>query len=152
LAADWQTQDGQVVRLATMEGEPVVVAMIYTNCLTACPLTVSYLQRVERQLPKAARVRFVLVSLDGARDTPAALRTFAAKHRLTTDHWTMLTGAKADVRVLASALGVKFKADEGGTIAHTPLVVLLDRKGVVKNVVRDLTTDPGTLAKAAGRL
>jgi protein SCO1/2 len=152
LDAAWVSQDGKATHLAAFAGEPVVLAMIYTTCRTACPLTVSYMKRLRQRMPPSSAARYVLVSLDAAHDTPSTLRDFAEKHRLDLGRWTLLSGGAEDVRDLASALDVRFKTERDGAIAHTPAVFVLDRAGVVREHVQDLAADPEQVAAKTGRL
>jgi protein SCO1/2 len=151
LDASWRDQDAKAVTLGSLRGQRVFLAMFYAGCQTSCPLTVNLLQRIERQLPPGAPVRFVLVSLDGANDTPARLRAFAALHRLTPGRWTLLSGAADDVRDLAAALGIRYKPGERGEIAHSTGLFLLDGSGAVRETLQDLAADPAAIVAAAGR-
>ncbi len=152
LESTWQDAAGEKLALASLAGAPVFLAMFYASCPTACPMTVSFLRRLERKLPAGATARFVLVSLDAAHDTPATLRTFAQLHKLPPQTWTLLTGKDDDARDLAAGLGVRFKAEEGGAIAHTSGVFLLDADGVVRASMDDMNGDPAPLLGALGRM
>ena len=48
--AAWTDTDGKSVQLRSLRGKPVVLAMVYTTCTTACPLTVADLKRIESAL------------------------------------------------------------------------------------------------------
>ena len=83
LEGSWRDQSGAARSLASWRGTPVLLAMIYTHCTATCPLAVSELKRIAALDPD---VRFVLVSLDPARDDPERLaalrrRTCARRRR-----------------------------------------------------------------------
>jgi protein SCO1/2 len=136
-------QDGQTLALADLRGRPVVAAMIYTSCTTVCPRIAADMRRLEGRLSGRPRdqAQLVLFSLDPDRDTPAALRQFAATHGLTSSRWRLFATSEEGVRDLAAALGVKYKAEEGGGIAHSALIFAIDPNGVVRHRQVGLSQD-----------
>lgn len=143
-------QDGRDVTLASYGDRPVVLAMVYTRCRSACPRLVADLQGIERRLPAAKRDRtwFVLVSLDPLHDRPDTLAAFARAHALDPARWRLLTGSREAVRDLAAVLGVKVRDDGDGAIAHSSNVYLLDPDGVVRSGLVGLGADAGALVAA----
>jgi len=133
LEMDWTTQSGQRVDLATFQGQPVVLAMIFTHCSYACPLIVRDMKTITSSLPPDMNdgVQRVLVSIDPARDTPEALTRFAEAHRLSPDRWTLLRSTPDDVRTLAAVIGVRYKPEADGQFAHTNLITLLNTRGEI---------------------
>ena len=89
-------QSGHTVTLASYHGRPMVLAMIYTHCTSACPLLLNSLRRLETALPAAQRADtwFVLVTLDPAHDPPDTLRAFAASRGLDPARWRLLRGSR----------------------------------------------------------
>jgi len=119
--------DGAVVPLASLAGAPVVITMFYATCPAACPRLIDDLKGIERDLDPAvrAKLRFVLVSFDPARDTPAKLRELATERELGAG-W-VLTAAEDDAaRELAAALGIKYRALDSGEFFHTSVLTVLD--------------------------
>ena len=143
-------QDGRTRHIADFRGKPFVASMIYTNCTSVCPRVTADLQALERALPAGDRrsVRFVLFSLDPERDTPEALRRFARERGLDPDRWTLLSTDADDMRTLAAVLGVRFRPDEGGEIAHTATIAVVDADGVVRHQQKGLTGDSAPLLAA----
>lgn len=141
---------GRTRHLAEFAGEPFVASMIYTNCTSVCPRLTADLQALDRALPGPvrARTRFVLFSLDPERDTPAALRRFAADHGLDPARWTLLAAGPDDMRTLAAVLGVRFRPDAGGQIAHSAVVVVVDSAGVIRRRQVGVQKDPAPLVAA----
>ncbi len=122
--------DGAVVPLASLAGAPVVITMFYATCPAACPRLIDDLKGIERDLDPAvrAKLRFVLVSFDPARDTPAKLRELATERELGAG-W-VLTAAEDDAaRELAAALGIKYRALDSGEFFHTSVLTVLDDTG-----------------------
>lgn len=129
----WRDQDGEARTIAGLGGRPLVVAMVYTTCAHTCPLILADLKQLEGTLTPAQRtgMRFVLVSLDPENDTPARLNRFATESRLDPAHWTLLTGTATDVRMLAAALGVRYRPGADGEIAHGNALTIVDPEGAI---------------------
>jgi len=128
LEGAWRDQSGATRSLASWRGTPVLLAMIYTHCTATCPLAVSELKRIAALDPD---VRFVLVSLDPARDDVHRLAEYAAERALDPSRWTLLTGSDADVRDLAATLDVRYRRVTPEDLAHSNLITLLDPEGRV---------------------
>jgi protein SCO1/2 len=144
-------QDGRTLRLADLSGHTTVAAMIYTSCTSVCPMVTEDMKTIERQLGRrAAGVTFVLFSLDPGRDTPAALHQFAAQHQLDLSRWRLLAASGDGVRDLAAVLGVKYRRDPDGTIAHAAMIFVIDAQGVVRHRQTGLTQDTRALIAAIG--
>jgi len=148
LDAKWTNDAGQTVKLASLRGQPVVVAMFFASCEYACPVLVSDLQRLRAALPPAVRAqtRFVLVSFDVARDTPAVLAAYRSKLSLDAG-WTLLRGEATDVQDLAMLLGVKYKQDARGQFSHSNLITVLNPLGEIAHQHPGLQGDVSEAAK-----
>ena len=133
LDSKWTSDVGKVVQLGVLRGRPQIVAMFFTHCEYACPITVSELKAIESKLPPdvLARVDFLLVSLDAKRDTPDELAAFRTKRELARERWTLLRSNEDDVRELAALLGVNYAQDSRGQFAHTNLITVLNTDGEV---------------------
>lgn len=142
----WQTDAGAPAALADLRGRPVLVAMVYAQCGTACPFLVRDMKRIG-EAAEVDGLRYVLVSLDPDRDSPEQLRAFRASHDLG-DEWTLLRGEADDVQTLAALLSVRYRMDADSTIAHTNRITLLDADGVIVTRQDGLGTDPGPAAAA----
>ncbi len=154
LKATWTAEDGKPFVLSSSRGQVVVLAMVYTSCGAVCPLIVADMQAIEGRLPESLRpkVRFLLVSFDPERDTPAKLRTYAESRHLDSNRWTLLSGRPDDVRDLAAVLGMKYKRSENGDFVHSSLISVLDRDGVVRYQQHGAPHDPAEAAAVIQRL
>lgn len=150
LASRWTDARGAKLTLSTFRGHPVVVAMVYTSCQASCPLVVSDLQAVEAKLSPKLReqTRFVLVSFDPARDTPARLLEFATARKLDLSRWTLLTGSEDAVRELAAVLGVRYRPTGTGDYLHSNVITVLGRDGVARHRQTGLRQDPAPTVAA----
>ena len=149
LEAKWTNDAGASVQLASLRGQPVVLAMFFASCEYACPLIVDDLKRLGASLPDDVRARttFVLVSFDVARDTPAALKAYRERMKLD-GAWTLLHGDTAHVQELAMLLGVKFKEDARGQFSHSNLVTVLNPEGEIAHQRAGLMGDVSEAARA----
>lgn len=138
----WTNQNGNRMELASLAGRPVVLSMVFTNCSYACPLIIRDMKRIGAQLPDDERdaVHYVLVSLDPDRDTPEVLRRFADAYGLDLNCWTLLRGDGEQVRLLSALLGVRYRPQTDGQIAHTSLVTILDEAGEIIHQKKGLRT------------
>ena len=73
-------QAGKDFTLADGRGGPRIVTMFYASCRFVCPLIVDSAKGIDRSLSATERDRlgYLLVSIDPARDDPAALKPPAA--------------------------------------------------------------------------
>jgi len=142
--------DGHTRTLGEFRGTPFVASMVYTNCTSVCPRVTADLKTLEKALPPEVRehTRFVLFSLDPGRDTPVALTKFAEQHALDRSRWTLLASSEDDMRTLAAVLGVKFRPDEGGEIAHSAVIIVCNPDGTVRHRQLGIQQDVGPLVAA----
>jgi len=153
LADAYTNQDGKDFQLADGRGQVRLVAMFYTSCRYVCPLIIDSAKGVEHALSPAERERLhvLLVSLDPARDDPAALKSVFEKRRLPADRWTLARTEAAGVRRLAAVLGIRYRPLADGEFNHTSALVLLDGEGRVLARTETLGSKPDPAFLAAVR-
>lgn len=142
--------EGRVLPLSDLRDTVRVAAMMYTNCTSVCPRITHDMKGIERQLSQEnlQDVRFVMFSLDPERDSPAALRGFAEGFGLDRSRWRLFSTSEEGVRDLAAVLGVRYKQEEGGEFAHSAMIFVFDRAGVVRHRQVGLNADAGDLIAA----
>lgn len=147
--ATWTDDAGAPFRLTEFRGQPVVLAMFFASCTYACPILVHDLEQIRAALAPdvRARAKFVLVSFDHARDTPAALHRY--RERLGLDSgWTLLRGSDADVQELAMLVGVKYRRDANGDYSHSNLITVLNGEGEIVHQREGLQGEIAATARA----
>jgi protein SCO1 len=124
-------QNGRAADWRTRRGNPQLVSMFYTSCQYICPLIVDSGKAIERQLTPAEQLHIgiLLISMDPARDTPAALKSIVDKRKLDMSRWTLASPPKQDVRAVAGVLGIRYRELADGEFNHTSALVLLDADG-----------------------
>lgn len=122
--------DGKPFSLAALHGKWVWLYFGFTHCPDVCPTTLGQLATAYRALHAPAAVRVVFISVDPARDTPAALArdvTFYNK-----SFWAA-TGDRPTLDALTTAVGARFaygptsKGDYD--VSHSNLIFVLDPAG-----------------------
>lgn len=87
-------QDGKPTGLEVFSGRITVVGFIFTNCPMACPAMTAQMTTIQRATA-GTPVRFAVVSLDPAHDTPAAFKQYAETWGMDAGRWTLLTQPNA---------------------------------------------------------
>lgn len=132
---DWTmpSSTGSDLSLSDLRGTYALLFFGYTHCPDFCPTTLGDFKLVKRELGDAASdVSFVMVSVDGKRDTPEVL----ARYMTTFDPaFIGVSGDGATLDPVAKEYGLyyKLRTDEanGGNypVDHTTLSYLVDREG-----------------------
>jgi protein SCO1 len=126
-------QDGQELRLPDLRGQVRIVSMFYASCPYVCPLTISTLGRIEKELTPEQRANLgvVLITLDPERDTSEALKTLARERNLDETRWRLERTDSVTVRKLAGVLGIQYRQLENRDFNHSSALILLDADGRV---------------------
>jgi len=143
------TQEGRRVGLDVFRGQPLLISMFYGSCGHACPVLISDIKRLEKQLPEAAQasLRVLLVSFDPDRDTPERLKALAALHNVDPKRWIFASAADPDALSLAAALGIRYAKLPSGAFHHTSLITLLDASGKIVAQSEGLGRDNAALVR-----
>ncbi len=142
LKTTWKDQDNQDFTLSQLAGNPTLVAMIFTHCPDACPRIMADLGIIDKALEANDNVRYLLVSMDPKRDTPAVLKDFAKRWNLDMRRWTLITSDQAKVLEIAAVLGVKYQSTADGDFNHSNQIALIDDTGVIIHKQLGLSSDP----------
>ena len=113
------TQDGREVAFYSdvLKDRVVLVSVVFTHCTDSCPTQTAKMAAVQALVGAGnTALRFVSISVDPERDTPAALAAYAANFGAG-PNWTFLTGRKDDVDDVLRRLG-QWTADPA---SHTTL-------------------------------
>ena len=152
LPLQFGTARGTTLALRQYRGEPVVVTMFYGTCKAACPLLARAMTETAASLPASSRpkVRFLMVTLDPARDTPAELARFVQEYKLESPQFEVARTDPDGVRVLAASLGIKYRQLPDGTFNHSAVLTALDADGVPRARTETLAAaDPAFVSAVA---
>jgi protein SCO1/2 len=129
---------GETFPLSRLRGKVAFVFFGFTNCPDICPLSMQRLRDLhESGTVDTDRVAFVLISVDGERDTPEVMKKFLAGY---SPDFIGLTGEPKDVKKLTAQFRAPFfKGNEAGnpggqgyTVAHSPQIYAVDATGALR--------------------
>ena len=134
---------------SALAGHVWVADFVFTNCEGPCPRMSSHMHSLQTKTD--ADVKLVSFTVDPARDTPAALETYAKKFAFDNKRWSFLTGEVATLNNLdekAFKLGTI-----GDEIEHSTRFALVDQKGQIRAYYALSDGNPeDKIAKDAARL
>ena len=128
-------QHGDVRHLSDLQGNPVLLFFGFTHCPDVCPATMAHFRQVKRDLGEQGNdVTFVLVSVDGSRDTPETLKAYVDQFD---EDFVGLTGDEDYVREIGSDYFLFFNralvdgtpSAAGYSVDHTAYSYLIDPDG-----------------------
>jgi len=127
-------QNGQPFHFRQLQGKTVLVFFGFTQCPDVCPLTLHKLKLLTASLERAQSPAptVVMISVDGERDTPAAMKAYLEPF---SDRFIGLTGDPLAIRKIAARfLAVFFKGlpageSAGYLVEHTSQTYLVDSDG-----------------------
>lgn len=127
-------QDGQPVTSDSLRGAITLFSFTYAHCQAPCESPVPLLRELQSQLAQedlGVPVHLVTISVDPARDTPAALRAFGQQAGADFTRWRFATESSplAAARVLDS-FDVFAKARADGTFDLDTRLWLTDGWGI----------------------
>ena len=126
------TSTGRAYDLAADTGKLVLLYFGYTQCPDYCPMMLTDWKRAKRELgAQADGIRFVFVSVDPERDTPAPTERYARGFDST---FIGLAPAETELEVIKKAWGIvayKEASSRPGrySVAHPSHAFLVDRAG-----------------------
>lgn len=129
-------QDGESFRLADLHGRVTLVFFGFTNCPDVCPTTMANWRRLEKSgAIDLDQVNFVLISVDGERDTPTIMENYLSQF---SSKFIGLTEDPAKVRPIAKQFSAAFfkgspTANDGKyVVTHSPQSYLIDPAGKLR--------------------
>jgi cytochrome oxidase Cu insertion factor (SCO1/SenC/PrrC family)/thiol-disulfide isomerase/thioredoxin len=129
-AADFTLTDqfGQPVSLSSFRGKVVMLAFTDSECTTICPLTTMAMLDAKAMLPTAGdRVQLLGIDANPKSTSLEDVQSYSELHGMV-HAWDFVTGSLAQLRRVWKAYGIE-AAVEGGEIAHTPALFVIDPRG-----------------------
>jgi len=132
-------QNGSPRRISDLAGAPTLVFFGFTNCPDICPTTLQRLALIKSTRAKElAGLRIAFISVDGERDTPAAMKDYLKRFPA---EFVGLTAPAEQVRNLALAFSAPFFRDppKDGEYAvqHSSRLYALDKQGRLRAEIYD---------------
>lgn len=126
-------QEGRPFKFSQLRKKSALVFFGFTHCPDVCPATLARLRALtDTANHKLRNVEVVMISVDGDRDSPAAMKAYLAQ---VSPGFIGLTGEPRMVRGIAAQFSAvffkEFPDSQGGAyrVEHTSQVYLIDRQG-----------------------
>ena len=122
-------QKGQVVSLAGVRDEPVLLTFLDSRCVDQCPIMGRQLATMLRRMPSHDRPPVLIVSVNPAGDTPASIGHALASWRLAGPwrlHW--LRGTESELAGVWRDYGITVDPTTK-TVTHGLALYLIDGRG-----------------------
>lgn len=131
LPSTWTNQNNEDIQLKELEGDVLVMVMIYTSCQAACPRLVADMRNIEEKLPDGIKdeVKMIFVSIDPETDTPERLKAFAIENFMDEDPWVFLRSSIENTREFAAVLAVNYKQITPMDFSHSNIISVFNRQG-----------------------
>ena len=123
-AFDLIDRDGEPVDETLFEGEITVLTFFFTSCNGPCPAIARVMKTIQDRTREPVmvptgrdvlvkRLRLASISVDGVRDTPEVIGSFAESYGADPERWTFLTGDPEAVRELVrESIGFELREQE----------------------------------------
>ena len=127
LQSEWQTQNGNEIKLEELKGKVLTVVMIYTSCKTACPrLTLDMKDIATKVNYKGKDLTYVLVSIDPKTDNK---------------QWLFLRSSEDNTREFANSLAMKYKQISPIDFSHSNIISVFSKEGILVHQKEGLAID-----------
>ena len=135
-------QNGQAVTLTNLLGQVWVADIIFTSCAGPCPRMTKQMKALQDGLPSGSDARLITLTTDPGTDTPAVLKTYAARFGANPDRWMFLTGTKKEIAALAigslKLTAIEKKPEERENpqdlFIHSTIFVVVDKQARLRGV------------------
>jgi protein SCO1/2 len=128
--------NGEKFRLADQRGKVILLFFGYTSCTEACPVILSRVNSVFKQLGLVQeKALAVFISVDPQRDTQQVLREYV---KYFSAHTVALTGKKEEIDAVVKQYGAKYEIEKsdsalGYHVSHTTDIYLIDQRGALRS-------------------
>ncbi len=146
-------RSGKRFNLAELRGSVWVAGFIFTNCQGQCPMLMSHMSRLQKDLLQFPQVKLVSFTVDPKRDTPTVLSEYAQQWGASPDRWLFLRAQPEDLQKLLKETFKLTGPGEGNgseAINHSFKLALVDRWGKVRGYHDG--TDEGVIPKLVSRV
>lgn len=145
-------QNGARLTNEDLRGQIVLYNFTYTGCAAPCPQTSQTMRAVQDRLGEVDTgglpFSLVTISFDPERDTPEALRAFAAQAGADSNVWRFATGDPVRLKyAIGGGFNVYYAPTAGGGFTFDPVYVLVDGWGLIRAEYRTATPEVDRLLR-----
>lgn len=140
-------QHRKPLRLADLRGRPLVLSLVFTNCLSVCSGQTLHLREVTRIARAALGARsfaVLTVGFDSAHDSPERMLAYGLDRGIDDPDWHFASADAATVRRLTDEVGFTWLPSSRG-FDHITQVTILDASGTVVQQVYGQAFSPPDL-------
>jgi protein SCO1/2 len=133
--------NGRPFALGELQGRVVLMFFGFTNCPDVCPIALQNLRQLaEAGEPKLKDIAYVMVSVDGERDSPEVLKSYLAKY---SPGFIGLTGERTKVKAIATEFSAAFFRGSGDnySVSHSPQIFVVDPAGRLRAEFYNASTE-----------
>lgn len=126
-------RSGKEFHASDMKGEVWVASFFFGDCAQACVALNNNIADLLKNDLADVPVRFVSISVDPRKDTPARLREYAGNYtggQIEPDRWLFLTDPDGDVETIKE-VSADFKL-AFSKLMHSDRMIVIDQNGVVQ--------------------
>ena len=106
-----------------LERAPWIASFIFTRCPNQCPMMMSRLAAIQKNLPPS--IKIISFSVDPSHDTPDALKAYGVKFGVDLERWALLTGEPGALRIVRRDFML---GEDDDPAMHSLRFVLVDEK------------------------
>ncbi len=122
--SNWRLQDesGEVLELADLDDQLLLVDFIFTRCPTICRSLGSRYQKLQKLIEVSANphVRLLSISIDIDYDSPQRLTVYRTRHRGNVDTWHIVRPEnESELQRIVSELRLRVIPDGNGGFSHS---------------------------------
>lgn len=149
-------QNGALLTSEDVRGKLTFYNFTYTDCTDSCPQTTKTMAEihslVDRIDTQGLPVQFVTISFDPTRDTPEALRDYAAQIAPALNepesNWRFVTGTAERLKnVIGGGFGVFYQEDGAGGFTFDPTIIMVDGNGITRAIYERDMPDMQTIER-----
>jgi protein SCO1 len=136
-------QDGKPFTAENLKAKVNVINFMFTTCQGICPTLSIEMKKLQQMFLRQESFSLLSISVDPENDTPVQLKAWAEKNNIDTQHWSMVTSERKNIKDLLEK-GLKVGLPDQPQ-AHSDRFVLLDRENNIRGYYR--LGSPETLEK-----
>ena len=141
---EYTNQNGKTVSKKDVLGRVFVADFFFSTCPTICPKMTSQMKRLQVFTADIEELHFLSFTINPENDTPDVLLEYANQYGVDLKNWDFLTGDEAATHhlgVKGFLVHARADEDEPGGFAHSPSLVLIDRRGKIRGVYDGTNTE-----------
>lgn len=134
--AELLDHDGQSFKLSELRGKVALILFGFTNCPDVCPMGMERMRQLDVSgLLDPEKIAYVLISVDGERDSPAVIKKYVQGF---SPRFIGLTGDPEKVKPIAKNFSASFfpgnavGSNGDYSVSHSPQIFVLDPAGQLR--------------------